>query len=435
MIKTLHRPFVAVLVALLAVSTGTSLYGGAAADVAIAHDVGLSAERLLRIDQVVQREIAAKHITGAVTLVARRGHIAHFKAHGLMDIESGKAMKEDTIFRIASMTKPVTGVALLMLVEEGKVRLSDPVSRFIPEFRDTKVAIPISKPAPKASPSRSDSEKAKPEIYTVPADREVTVRDLMTHTSGLVSGGAGAAEANLVAPRKSTDNLAGWAAALGAAPLDFQPGSRWAYSGLAGIDVLARVVEVASGLTFDNYLRERIFEPLGMKDTSFVVSEDKKHRLVTIYRRTPEGLDLLPEPEWVATTTLFSGGGGLRSTAHDYARFAMMLVNNGELDGKRLLGSRTVDLMASNHVGDLFGKQQRTGGRSGKGFGLTVDVVLDSVAAQEHRSTGSFGWGGAFGTNFWVDRKEDMIGVLMVQTPGGSLRADFQNAVMQAIVD
>ena len=295
------------------------------------------------------------------------------------------------------------------------------------------MAIPLEKPGSKSARSRENSEEAKPEIYTVPANREVTIRDLMTHTSGLVSGGAGTAEANLIAPRKSTDNVAGWAAALGAAPLDFQPGSQWSYSGLAGIDVLGRVVEVASGLTFDEFLRERIFEPLGMKDTSFVVSEDKKDRLVTIYRQTSEGLEPQPEPEWVATTTLFSGGGGLRSTAPDYARFAMMLVNNGELEGTRLLGSRTVDLMASNHVGDLF----RSGTQGGQGFGLTVDVVLDSVAAQDHRSTGSFGWSGAFGTNFWVDRKEDMIGVFMIQTPGGrgALRDDFRNAVMQAIID
>ena len=407
------------MVALLAVSlTGAKVPAGTP------EDAGLSTERLTRIDLMIQRAIDAKQISGAVTLVSRRGHIGHFEAHGLMDIDTGKPMRKDTIFPIASMTKPVTGVAILMLVEEGTVRLSDPVSRFIPEFRDTTVVI-----------QKPTSGREEAEIYTVPADREVTVRDLMTHTSGLVSGGAGTREASRIAPRLSTDNLAGYVAALGSAPLDFQPGTEWAYSGLAGIDTLGRIVEVVSGLTFDEFLRQRIFEPLGMKDTAFVVPEDRMPRVVTLYRRTPTGLERRDVPGWVSTTTLFSGGGGLWSTAEDYAQFAQMLVNSGELDGTRLLGSRTVDLMASNHVGDLFAKAGRAGGRSGKGFGLTVDVVLDSVEARDHRSTGSFVWSGAFGTTFWVDRKEHLTAVLMVQTPGGPLRADFQNAVMQAIVD
>ena len=388
-------------------------------------DVGLSAGRLQRIGEMIQRAIDAEQISGAVTVVARRGRVAHFEAHGLMDVEANAPMRKDTIFPIASMTKPVTGVAILMLVEEGKVRLSDPVSRFIPEFRDTKVAMP-----PSSAAGEEDG------VHTVPAEREITVRDLITHTSGLGSGGAGSEATSRIAPRKPTDTVAGWAAALGAAPLDFQPGSRWAYSGLAGIDTLGRIVEVASGLTFDEFLRRRIFEPLGMKDTTFNVPDTRKPRVVTLYRRTPDGLERRPAPEWVATTSLHSGGGGLWSTAEDYLQFAQMLVNNGELNGTRLLGSRTVDLMASNHVGDLYARAGRTGGGSGKGFGLTVDVVLDAVEARgDHRSTGSFGWSGAFGTTFWVDPKADLTAILMVQTPGGPLRADFQNAVRQAIVD
>ncbi len=412
-------PVTFVIVGLLAVALT-----GAGVPVGTPEDVGLSAERLHRINQVIQRAIDANEISGAVTIVSRRGHIAHFEAHGLMDIEADRPMRKDTIFPIASMTKPVTGVAILMLVEDGEVRLSDPVSRFIPEFRNTKVAIP-----------RSTSDREEAEIYTVPADREVTVRDLMTHTSGLVSGGAGAETASRKAPRNPSDNLAGYGAALGAAPLDFQPGSQWAYSGLAGIDTLGRIVEVASGLTFDEFLRQRLFDPLGMTDTAFVVTETRKPRVVTLYSRTPTGLERREVPGWLATKTLFSGGGGLWSTAEDYLRFAQMLVNGGELDGTRLLGPRTVDRMGSNHVGDLFAQAGATGGRPGMGFGLTVDVVLDAVKAHQPRSTGSFGWGGAFGTNFWVDRKEQLAAVLMVQTPGGSLRADFQNAVMQAIIE
>lgn len=389
-------------------------------------DVGLSTERLSRIDELIQREIDTKQISGAVTLVARRGQVAHFKAHGLMDVETGQAMQRDTIFPLASMTKPITGVAILMLVEEGAIRLSDPVSRFIPEFRNTEVAIR------KTPTGREDSA---PDIYTVPADREVTIRDLMTHTSGLGSGGAGSRETTRVAPRRIDDTVADYAAELGSAPLDFQPGTAWAYSGLAGIDTLGRIIEVASGLTFDDFLRTRIFEPLGMHDTAFNVSDDRRSRVVTLYRRTPDGLERRDVPDWVATQTLFSGGGGLWSTAEDYAQFAQMMVNRGELNGVRLLGPRTVQLMASNHVGNMFAEAGRTGGRPGKGFGLTVDVVLDAVKAREHRSTGSFGWGGAFGTTFWVDWSEEMTAILMVQTPGGPLRADFQNAVMQAIID
>ena len=409
-----QAPFV--LVFLLAVATA-----GAQVPAGAPGDLGLSAERLERIGETIQRAIDAKQISGAVTVVARRGHVAHFEARGLMDIEASAPMRKDAIFRIASMTKPVTGVAILMLVEEGRIRLSDPVSRFVPEFKEPKVAL-----------RRSDSAAEEGGIYTVPAEREVTVHDLITHTSGLGSGGAASEATSRIAPRDGTGTVADWAAALGAAPLDFQPGARWAYSGLAGIDTLGRIVEVASGLTFDEFLRQRIFEPLGMEDTGFNVPEDKKPRVATLYRRTPEGLERFPLPGWLATTTLHGGGGGLWSTAEDYLQFGQMLVNGGELNGTRLLGPRTVELMASNHVGDLYEKV----GAAGMGFGLTVDVVLDGAAARgDHRSTGSFGWLGAFGTAWWVDPREDLTAILMVQTPGGPLRADFQNAVMQAIVD
>ena len=218
-------------------------------------------------------------------------------------------------------------------------------------------------------------------------------------------------------------------------PLDFQPGSEWSYSGLAGIDTVARIVEVVSGLPFDEFLQARIFEPLGMFDTSYVVPSDRLNRVVTRYVRLDNGLEQREKPEWVDTVTLTAGGVGLWSTAGDYAKFAQMLVNRGELNGQRILGRKTVELMAANHVGDLYAKSGRVGGRPGKGFGLTVDVVLDSVVAEENRSTGSFGWSGALGTNFWVDWEEKMTAVLMVQTPGGTLRVDFQNAVRQAIID
>ncbi len=426
-------------VVLLAIASLAITLGAAGIPAGKPEEVGLSTARLPRINDVVQRAIDAREISGAVTLVARRGRIAHFAAQGLMDIESNRPMQRDAIFPIASMSKPITGVAIMMLVEEGKVRLSDPVSRFIPEFKDTMVA--IARPGAgrgaagrgSAAGGRGGRESAPPDFYTVPAVRAITVRDLLTHTSGLASGGAGSREAARIAPRRGTDTLAKYVPTLGAAPLDFQPGTQWAYSALAGIEVLGRIVEIASGNTFDEFLRLRIFQPLGMKDTTFVRPADNP-RVVTLYDRGEGGLTRQNVPGWLDTKTLFSGGGGLWSTAEDYLQFAQMLLNKGELNGQRLLGSRTVELMSTNHLGDLYSKSGNAD-RPGMGFGLTMDVVLDAVAAGQNRSTGSFGWSGAFGTNFWVDPKEELVGVLMVQTPGGTLRADFQNAVMQAIVD
>ena len=399
-------------------------------------DVGLSSERLQRINQFVQRYMEAKEITGAVTLVARRGKIAHFEAQGLMDVEAKTAMRKDAIFRMASMSKPVTGVAILMLVEDGKVRLTDPVSRFIPAFKGLQVAIakPAQPGAGRGAGRGGAGEASAPEIYTVPATREITVRDLLTHTSGLESSGVGYREATRAAPRRGTDSLATYIPKLAAGPLDFQPGSQWKYSLLAGMETLGRIVEIASGQTFDQFLKQRLFDPLGMKDTSFVVPNDKLPRLVTLYNRRPEGLERTGTPDWLNTTTLFSGGGGLYSTAEDYIQFGEMLVNGGSWNGVRILSPRTVDLMASNHVGDLY-QGEGNGGVRGMGFGLSVEVVLDPIQANTRRSAGSFGWYGAFGTQFWVDRKEQLVGLLMIQEPVQAMRRDFETAVMQAIVD
>jgi len=392
-------------------------------------DVGLSSDRLQRINQLVQRYIDEGRITGAITVVSRKGQVAHFEAQGQMDLEAKTPMRKDAIFRMASMSKPVTGAAILMLMEEGRLRLGDPVSRFIPEFKNAKVAMARA-PAAAAPPGQPRPE---PEIYTVPAERDLTIRDLMTHTSGLESGGPGTRPGARLAPRRSASNLAAYVPTLGAVPLDFQPGTEWRYSALAGIEVLGRIVEVASGQTFDQFLKQRIFDPLEMKDTAFYPTEDRMARVVTLYDWRDGKLMRIETPAWLATKTLFSGGGGLWSTADDYIRFGQMLVNGGVLNGKRLLSPRTVDLMASNHVGGLY-----TGiGESAKGmgFGLTVEVVLDHVAAGRHVSNGSFGWGGAFGTHFWVDRKEQLVGLLMVQEPVGAMRMDLENAVMQAIVE
>jgi CubicO group peptidase (beta-lactamase class C family) len=417
----------AVVVTLLALSlTAAAVPGGKP------EDVGMSSDRLQRINDVIKTYIDSGQITGAVTMVSRKGRIAHFEAQGLMDVEGKAAMRKDAIFRMASMSKPVTGVAILMLMEEGKLRLTDPVSRFIPEFKNPKVAMlktPLA-PTPPAAPGQPPRE---PEIYTVPAERELTIRDLLTHTNGLETGGPGSREGGRISPRNTSSNLAAYVPTLGAVALDFQPGSKWQYSALAGIETLGRIVEVTSGMTFDQFLQRRIFEPLGMKDTAFYPTNDRLPRVVTLYERKPAGLSRTDTPGWLATKTLFSGGGGLWSTAEDYMQFAQMLVNSGQLNGKRLLSPRTVDLMSSNHVGDLYsGIGQRV---HGMGFGLTVEVVMDGVAAGRRESNGSFGWGGAFGTHFWVDRKEQLVGLLMIQEPVGALRGDFENAVMQAIVE
>ncbi len=388
--------------------------------------VGLSSQRLTRIDDVMTQYMENDYISGAITAVARHGETVHFSAQGYMDIENEVPMREDAIFRMASMSKPVTGVAILMMLEEGKLRLEDPVSKFIPEFTNTTVAMLTD---PNAAPSRD------PDIYRTPANREITIRDLMTHTSGLASSGIAARTTARLAPRDTSADLAAYIPTLGAVPLDFQPGSKWQYSLLAGIETLGRIVEITSGMTFEQFLQERLFKPLKMEDTSFVVPNDKLPRLVTLYERTDEGeLERQDEtPAWLDTKTLFSGGGGLYSTTHDYMRFAQMLLNRGELDGQRILGTRTVELMASNHVGDLYGPAADRA--EGLGFGLTVEVVLDPVLANTRRGKGSFSWGGAFGTYFWVDPYNDLTAVMMIQTPNGDLRKDFVNAVIQAIVE
>ncbi|MGO9599316.1 MAG: serine hydrolase domain-containing protein [Isosphaeraceae bacterium] len=381
--------------------------------------VGVSSQRLRRIPEAIQRHIDEHHISGAVTLLARKGFVVHFQAQGLADLESSRPMTRETVFKMASSTKPVTGVAIMMLVEEGKVRLSDPVSRFIPEFKEMKVAV---------------AKEGSSDIELVKAERELTIRDLLTHTSGLASGGPGTHKGSpeTLWP-KADDTLGSHVPHFAHLPLDFQPGSKWQYSGLAGIDTLARVVEIASRQSFDQFLQKRIFEPLGMTDTFFVVPEDRKDRTATIYRTGAKGLEhsdlTLNFPK-----TYFSGAGGLSSTAADYFRFGQMLLNRGTLDGHRLLAPRSVEVFSANHVGDFFTGQ--LGRPKGMGFGLTVEIVEDPVEAGTYRSAGSFGWDGAFGTHFWVDPESQVVGVLMIQTSVGRLvQRDFETAVMQAIVE
>jgi CubicO group peptidase (beta-lactamase class C family) len=269
---------------------------------------------------------------------------------------------------------------------------------------------------------------ASPKFYTVPAAREITIKDLLTHTSGLVSGGISATEAAKIV-RKPTDTLADYIPKLAGVPLAFQPGSRWTYSPGAGFDTLGRIVEVVSGQAFDAFLRQRIFEPLGMKDTFFFPPDDRLPRVATIYQRTQDGLQKAPDQR-VTPTKYFSGSGGLMSTAEDYVQFAEMLVSGGQWNGKRLLSPTTVELMSSVHLKDSF-----PGRPPGRSWGLSVQVISDPIAASMRVSPGSYGWDGAFGTHFWVDAKEKMVGILLVQTSHRETDRDFENAVMQSIIE
>jgi CubicO group peptidase (beta-lactamase class C family) len=388
--------------------------------------VGISSDRLKRINALVERYIEAGEITGAVTLVARDGRIVHLEAQGVMDLASDSPMQRDTIFRIASMSKPVAGVAILMLIEEGKVRLDDPVSKFIPSFVEAEVAMAVERPGRAFGAASSDGA---PEFYTVPTTREVTVLDLLTHTSGVMSGRMSSSAAQPASARRHELGLA-WVEHIGGAPLEFAPGSRWAYSALAGFDVLSRIVEVASGQSFDVFLRERIFEPLGMEDIFFWPNAVQRERIVTSYSLEDRGLVPRENPDSMSGQRYFSGAGGLMTSAQAYAQFAMMLANGGELNGVRILSPRMVELMGSAYIPDSL-----PGRPAGEGYGLSVRVVTDPVARGTMLSKGTFGWSGAYGTHFFVDPKENLTAMLMIQTPIREMRPEFEDAVMQSLVE
>jgi CubicO group peptidase (beta-lactamase class C family) len=393
-------------------------------------DVGLSSERLLRINQMIERRIAAGDLAGAVTIVARKGKVVHHAQQGVIDLESKKPMATGTMFRIASMTKPVIGVAVMMLVEEGKLHLNDPVSRYIPQFHDMKVAMPIATPPPGAGGRAGGAGNAAPRFYTVPAQRDVTIKDLLTHVSGLGSGPMGNSEIDKVA-RKDGETLADYIPRLGSTALEFQPGSRWTYSPGAGFETLGRVIEVASGTRLDQFFRTRIFDPLGMKDITFWPTDAQMPRVATVYGRGPNGLTRTPTPnDTMSRNVYFRGSGGLYSTAEDYIPLGMMLANGGELNGKRLLSRKTVEMMSAAHVKDSL-----PGRPSGEGYGLSVRVVTDHAARGTMLSDGTFGWTGAQGTHFFVDPREELVGVLMVQTSNGEIQREFEDLVAQSVVD
>ncbi|HEY2592490.1 MAG TPA: serine hydrolase domain-containing protein [Chloroflexota bacterium] len=398
--------------------------------VSLAEQVGMSAPRLRRIDALMQRFIDRGVISGSVTLVARRGRVAHLQAHGLADIESTRQMQTDALFRLASMTKPVIAVAILTLVEEGQLLLTNPVSNFLPTFKAQQVAV-----ANAAPPGWAISDLKSGGFHLEPASREITIKDLLTHTSGMGSATAGPGfdgTSAVITSMQIGQSLGDVIPKMGPVPLSFQPGSTWEYSPLFGFDTLAHIVELVSGTGIDRFLDERIFQPLGMRDTGFSVPSEKRSRLAVVYNRTPSGLRAEQTPirllnlHTIPENRYYSGGGGLAGTAEDYARFGMMLANGGQLDGERVLSRSTVALMAANHIGAMP-VERAIGDMRGYRFGLGVRVVDHIGEANTPTSRGTFGWAGAFGTNSWIDPVEQMVGLMMIQRlPTGPTEVDLE---------
>jgi CubicO group peptidase (beta-lactamase class C family) len=368
--------------------------------------VGMSSERLERLTSRIDRYISDGQIAGAVTLIAREAQIVHFEAQGYADREAGERMERDDIFVIMSMTKPIVSTALMMLYEEGHFLLTDPVSKFLPEFENMRV---------------DDGAGG-----TVEQLRPISIRHVLTHSSGVRSGrGAGAAPTSV---REAVIPIA-------SQPLQFQPGDGWNYG--SSTDIVAALVEVISGRNMDDFLRERIFEPLGMTDTHYNLPRSKWPRRAVVYSPEADG-SITPRPlQDPQPTTVFRGVAGLSSTAPDYFRFQQMVLNGGEYAGARLLSPKTVDLMITNHIGDLpvaLGSVNFTG----YGFGLGYRVHRDPGQSQSAASPGEFGWGGAWGTYFFTDPVEELIGILMIQISSYShlnIRADIVTLAEQAIIE
>ena len=382
-------------------------------------DVGLSPERLQRIARVIDRHIASGRLAGAVTIVGRRGKVAYHVAQGMADLDSKQALTTGSMFRIASMTKPIVGVAIMTLVEEGKLHLSDPIERYIPQFKNMKVAVP-------AAGEGSSSAK----YTTEPARRAITIKDLLTHVSGLGSGPISQGDIERVG-RKEGETLADYIPRLGSTVLEFQPGSRWAYSPGAGFETLGRIVEIASGERLDRYLRARIFDPLAMKDITFWPTDAQWPRVATFYRAEGGRLVKAATPNDTSSRNVyFRGSGGLYSTAEDYMPFGLMLANGGELNGRRVLSRKSVEMMTAVHAPDTL-----PGLPPGGAYGLSVRVVTNHALGGTLLSDGTYGWTGAQGTHFFVDPKEGVVGVLMVQTSNAELRREFEDLVAQSVAD
>lgn len=362
-------------------------------------EVGMDAAALARIDDRVREFVDARQIAGAVTLVARRGQLVHLGAVGQADIAAAREMTPDTVFAIASMTKPITAAAVMILQDAGKLKLDDPLSKYLPAFAETRLL---------------DDSKPK---------REVTIRDCLRHTNGLVSD------------QRNIESLANTAEHLARSKLAFEPGSKWQYG--PGLSVAGRVVEVVSGMSFDKFLAEKIFIPLEMKDTTFHPASSQQPRLARLYQPTADKQDLEPGKHWlfeVDEKTSPNPSGGLFSTARDMVRFYQMVLNAGELNGRRILSAEAVRQMTTLQTGEL-----ETGFTPGNGWGLGFCLVQRPQGPSEMLSAGSYGHGGAFGTQGWIDPERKMIYVLLIQrqnfgnADGSDLRAEFQRLAAAAV--
>lgn len=403
-----------------------SLASAQALPTAPPESAGVAASRLERLKTVMQDYVDRQQIAGIVTILLRGGRVVSFEPVGWMDVEKKSPMRKDTIFRMASMSKAVTSVAAVMLVEEGKLRLADPVSKFLPAFKQTSVAVPGSR-------SR---------VGIVPAKREITIRDLLTQTAGISYGTGPAAD------QWKAAGIQGWYLAdrkerigalverLAALPFDAQPGEAYVYG--YATDILGAVIEKASGVPLDEFFRARIFVPLKMTDTGFFLPPEKRDRLATVYSAGPEGGRIGRAPEggmgqgdYVdGPRACFGGGAGLLSTATDYARFLQMLLNGGELEGARLLSPKSVELMTVNHVKRLYGDE-------GLGFGLGFEVTEQVGAAGRYDTVASYGWGSAYYSKYWVDPREELVAVFLTQllpASGLDLQDKFRTLVYQSIV-
>jgi len=397
-------------------------------------DVGLSSARLARIDDWRERIVADGKVAGATTLVARRGKVVHLASSGLADIERGTAMTPATVHRFYSMTKPLTSAAIMMLYEEGRFQLDDPITRFLPYFANQRVCTGAS----------------RGKLETVPAERDITFRDLLTHTSGLTYGFMESTAVDALYREKGIDfgaadsSLGAVVEALAALPLIAQPGSEWNYS--VSTDVLGYLVEVISGRPFAQFLHERLIDPLGMADTDFYVKRANAGRFAANYARGRDGkLALIDDPgdsRFLRPTKVPSGGGGLVSTAADYWRFCRMMLRKGELDGVRYLGRKTVELMMMNHLrGDMAAMGQPRWSEStaeGIGFGLGFSVTLEPARAQIVGTPGECAWGGAASTAFWIDPAEDMAVIFLTQLMPSTtwpFRRELRVLSYQAVID
>jgi CubicO group peptidase (beta-lactamase class C family) len=402
-----------------------------------AEEVGLSSDRLKRITAGFKNDVDKGAIPGTVVLIARKGKVAYYETTGFQDRENKIPMARNSIFRVASMSKPFTSLAAMMLAEEGKIQLAYPVSRYLPEFKDLKVGV-----------EKKDEATGKMELVLEPAKREMTVQDLMRHTSGLTYGVFGKSlvkdRYNAVGAYDFNNTNAEMVTKLSQVPLQYHPGTVWEYS--MSTDVLARIIEVVSGVELDVFVAERILKPLKLSDTGFWVEGEKRQARIAEQQADPATGKRPPAPEVTKRPRWMSGGGGMVSTAPDYARLCQMFLNGGTLDGVRLVSRKTIELMASNHLppGIQYGPLvpiQFAGisptPEEGGGFGLGFGVRMESGRSPLPGSVGDYSWAGVYGTYFWIDPKEKLVAVLMMQAPALRLHYRYlmRHYVYQAIVD